>query len=202
MGRAQPQRKKKVPLFAIVQGATFRNLRQECAQRLVDLDFPGYAIGGLMIGEPSALTVETVRNVNEILPERKPRYLMGCGYPEDIVEAVAAGVDLFDCVLPTRNGRTGMAFTSAGKLVIKGGRYSSDRKPLDPRCDCYTCRNFSRAYLRHLFNAGEALAGRLVSLHNLYFYTSLMSEIRSHVRKGTFAAFAKKALGRFDFRNA
>lgn len=154
-----------------------------------------------MIGEPSTLTNETVRQVNEVLPENKPRYLMGCGYPEDIIEAVAEGVDLFDCVLPTRNGRTGMAFTSHGKLVIKGSRYASDKAPLDNNCNCYACLNFSRAYLRHLFNAGEALAGRLVSHHNLHFYTKLMANIRSHLKKGTFAEFSKRNLRRFDFRN-
>lgn len=201
MGRAESCGKKKVPLFAIIQGATYKNLRHECAERIVELNFPGYGIGGLMIGEPPTLTNETVQQVNEVLPEEKPRYLMGCGYPEDIIAAVAEGVDLFDCVLPTRNGRTGMAFTSRGKVVIKGGRYATDKAPLDKSCNCYTCCNFSRAYLRHLFNTGEALAGRLVSHHNLYFYTKLMSDIRGHIRKGTFTEFSKRTLSRCDFRN-
>ncbi len=154
-----------------------------------------------MIGEPSALTIETVQTISEILPEKKPRYLMGCGYPEDIIEAVAEGIDLFDCVLPTRNGRTGMAFTSHGKIIIKGSRYANDKAPLDKTCACYTCRHFSRAYIRHLFNTGEALAGRLVSHHNLYFYIKLMSDIRNHIRKGSFSEFAKRKKLRFDFRN-
>lgn len=154
-----------------------------------------------MIGEPPSLTAEMVDEVNEVIPPNKPRYLMGCGYPEDIVEAVGRGVDLFDCVLPTRNGRTGMAFTSHGKIIIKGSRYAADKAPLDKKCACYTCRNFSRAYLRHLFNAGEALAGRLVSYHNIYFYTRLMSDIRKHISSGTFATFSKKSKQKFDFRN-
>ncbi len=155
-----------------------------------------------MIGEPSSLTNEMTAEVCAVLPESKPRYLMGCGYPEDIIEAVAHGIDLFDCVLPTRNGRTGMAFTSGGKVVIKAGRYATDRKPLDSKCSCYTCRNFSRAYLRHLFNAGEALAGRLVSYHNVWFYNNLMREIRENIRKGTYSRFAKRSLRKFDFRNS
>jgi queuine tRNA-ribosyltransferase len=155
-----------------------------------------------MIGEPSSLTNEMTSEVNSVIPETKPRYLMGCGYPEDIIEAVGQGVDLFDCVLPTRNGRTGMAFTSHGKTVIKGSRYANDKSPLDKSCNCYTCRNFSRAYLRHLFNSGEALAGRLVSYHNVYFYIKIMSEIRKSINRGSFSVFAKKGLKKFDFRNS
>jgi queuine tRNA-ribosyltransferase len=192
--------KKKAQLFGIIQGATFKNLRRECAERLVELNFPGYGIGGLMIGEPSSLTNEMVSEVNKVIPEKNIRYLMGCGYPEDIVEAVGLGVDLFDCVLPTRNGRTGMAFTSEGKIVIKASRYAEDKAPLDKRCDCYTCRNFSRAYLRHLFNAGEALAGRLVSYHNIYFYIDLMKKIRSSIKKGNYKNFKKRISKTFDFK--
>jgi queuine tRNA-ribosyltransferase len=155
-----------------------------------------------MIGEPSILTNEMVDTVNKVIPEKKPRYLMGCGYPEDIIEAVGLGVDLFDCVLPTRNGRTGMAFTSHGKIVIKASRYSADRTPLDKNCACYTCRNFSRAYLRHLFNTGEALAGRLVSYHNIYFYMEMMSKIRNHIKRGTFQSFSRRMLRKYDFRNS
>lgn len=155
-----------------------------------------------MIGEPSSLTHDMTSEVNAVVPELKPRYLMGCGYPEDIVEAVLQGVDLFDCVLPTRNGRTGMAFTSHGKVVIKGGRYAADKTPLDKECSCYTCQNFSRAYLRHLFNAGEALAGRLVSYHNVCFYNNLMAEIRKCIKEGSFSLFAKKSLKKFGYRNS
>ncbi|MGQ9664962.1 MAG: tRNA guanosine(34) transglycosylase Tgt [bacterium] len=192
--------KKKPHLFAIIQGATFKDLRRECAQRLLELKFRGFGIGGLMIGEPSRLTMEIVNEINQIIPENKVRYLMGCGYPEDILEAVSLGVDLFDCVLPTRNGRTGMAFTSEGKIIIKSSRYAQDESPLDKECNCYTCRNFSRAYLRHLFNAGEALAGRLVSYHNINFYINLMHKIRYHIKKGEYEKFLQKTRKSFNFR--
>ncbi|MEO0136671.1 MAG: tRNA guanosine(34) transglycosylase Tgt [candidate division WOR-3 bacterium] len=192
--------KRKPALFAIIQGATFKGLRQECAQRLVELKFAGYGIGGLMIGEPAQLTMEMVKAVNEIIPENRIRYLMGCGYPEDILEAVSLGVDLFDCVLPTRNGRTGMAFTSEGKIIIKSSRYAADEAPLDRNCRCYTCKNFSRAYLRHLFNVGEGLAGRLVSYHNIAFYIRLMQDIRYHIQKGDYDKFLLKAKASFNFR--
>jgi queuine tRNA-ribosyltransferase len=155
-----------------------------------------------MIGEPSSIMSEIVHEVNTVLPVKKVRYLMGCGYPEDIVEAVSLGVDLFDCVLPTRNGRTGMAFTSEGKVVIKASRYAEDDAPLDKNCSCYTCRNFSRAYLRHLFNAGEPLAGRLVSYHNIQFYIALMAKIRTHIKKGNYSTFKKHSIKMFDFRNS
>ncbi len=194
--------KKKLCLFGIIQGATFKNLRRECARRIIELDFPGFGIGGLMIGEPSTLANEMVAEINREIPEQKVRYLMGCGYPEDIVEAVGLGVDLFDCVLPTRNGRTGMAFTSEGKIIIKASRYAADKASLDKNCNCYTCRNFSRAYLRHLFNAGEALAGRLVSYHNIQFYMNLMAMIRASIKKGNYQNFKKKTLKNFNFRNS
>jgi queuine tRNA-ribosyltransferase len=200
VGSTEHCRKKKLPLFGIVQGATYKNLRIECAQRIVDLNFNGYGIGGLMIGEPPSLTKDMVSAVNEVIPKKNIRYLMGCGYPEDIIEAVALGVDLFDCVLPTRNGRTGMAFTSEGKIIIKSSRYASDHSPLDSSCRCYTCRHFSRAYLRHLFNAGEALAGRLVSYHNIHFYITLMAKIRAHIRNGTYRAAMRKMITQFNFR--
>ena len=187
-------------MFGIIQGATYKELRCECTNRLTELDFPGYGIGGLMIGEPSLLTQEMVGEVNQLIPEHKVRYLMGAGYPEDILEAVLLGVDLFDCVLPTRNGRTGMAFTSEGKVIIKGGRYAKDESPLDKQCKCYTCQKFSRAYLRHLFNAGEALGPRLVSYHNIYFYMQLMTGIRRSIRSGNLKKFVKKVSKRYDFR--
>lgn len=193
--------KKKQPLFGIVQGATFKKLRRECAQRIVDLNFDGYGIGGLMIGEPSHLTNEMVYETNQVLPTNKVRYLMGCGYPEDILEAVGLGVDLFDCVLPTRNGRTGMAFTSEGKIIIKGSKYAEDNIPLDKGCNCYTCRHFSRAYLRHLFNAGEPLAGRLVSYHNVRFYVNLLANIRKSIQKKKYREFQKEVSKYYNFRD-
>jgi queuine tRNA-ribosyltransferase len=197
--RSIPVRKKQ-PLFGIVQGATFKNLRRECTERLAELKFDGYGIGGLMIGEPPLVTNEMVAETAAALPEKRMRYLMGAGYPEDILEAVAHGVDLFDCVLPTRNGRTGMAFTSRGKVIIKASAYARDKQPLDKTCTCYTCQNFSRAYLRHLFNAGETLAGRLTTYHNIHFYMHLMHNIRKHIRAGTYSAFMKRELKKYNFR--
>lgn len=188
-------------LFAIVQGGTYPDLRRECAERLVDAGFPGYGLGGLMIGEPSDLTMAMVTAAAEVIPRKAVRYLMGAGYPEDIVEAVRCGVDLFDCVLPTRNGRTGMAFTSLGKVIIKGGRHAEDPAPLDPACRCYTCRTFSRGYLRHLFNVGEALGPTLISYHNIAYYMRLMKQIRTHLQNGTFAAFAERTRKICRFRS-
>ncbi len=197
------KRSRKMPvnnLFGIIQGATYQELRCECARRLVELEFSGYGIGGLMIGEPAGIRQEMVHAVTQEIPVRKIRYLMGAGYPEDIIEAVSQGVDLFDCVLPTRNGRTGMAFTSEGKVIVKAGRYAQDSGPVDPECNCFTCKNFSRAYIRHLFNAGEALAGQLVSYHNLHFYMKLMRKVRNSVKSGRFAAFMKNCRSYFNFR--
>lgn len=154
-----------------------------------------------MIGEPASLRGEMVEEVGRLIPDDKVRYLMGAGYPEDIVEAVAQGVDLFDCVLPTRNGRTGMAFTSAGKVIIKSGRYGRDDSPLDGKCRCPTCRNYTRAYLRHLFNTGEALGPRLISHHNVHFYLELMAKIRQSIRAGHLKEFTKRTRKTFDFRN-
>lgn len=192
--------KKKNNIFGIIQGATYKDLRRECTNRIVDLKFTGYGIGGLMIGEPSLLTNEMVEICTEAIPDNDIRYLMGCGYPEDIIESVERGVDLFDCVLPTRNGRTGMAFTSQGKVIVKASKYAEDDAPLDENCQCYTCRNFSRAYIRHLFNAGEILAGRLVSYHNISFYMQLMAGIRKSIAQGNFSEFKKKIVENFDFR--
>lgn len=193
--------KKQQPLFGIVQGASYKDLRIECAERLTRLAFDGYGIGGLMIGESASTTNEMVAATAHVLPCNKIRYLMGCGYPEDILEAVEHGIDLFDCVLPTRNGRTGMAFTSGGKVIIKASRYARDTSPLDPQCHCYACRCFSRAYLRHLFNAGELLAGRLVSYHNIHFFMRLMAGIRKSIEQGTFRDFRKEVSRNFDFRD-
>lgn len=177
-------------IFAIVQGGTYPDLRKESAKRMVDLDFPGYAIGGLFLGEPSAVSYEIVSILNEILPPDKPRYVMGAGYPEDIIECVRRGADIFDCVLPTRNGRTGTAFTSQGRVSIKNAKWTKDLSPLDPHCECYTCQNFSRAYLRHLFIAGEILGQRLLTYHNLYFFINLMRKIRESIQDNRLDSFA------------
>ncbi|UCG42822.1 MAG: tRNA guanosine(34) transglycosylase Tgt [candidate division WOR-3 bacterium] len=184
-------------LFGIAQGATYPDLRERSAAELIELDLPGYAIGGLCLGEPSDLTYELVSTVNALLPIERPRYLMGAGYPEDIIATVGRGVDMFDCVLPTRNGRTGTAFTSAGRLVIKNARHLDDRAPLDPDCQCYTCRRFSRAYLRHLFIVGEALGPRLLTLHNVWFFQNLMRRLRSAIETGEFAEWSGSFLDRY-----
>ncbi|MEO0079561.1 MAG: tRNA guanosine(34) transglycosylase Tgt [candidate division WOR-3 bacterium] len=181
-------------LFAIVQGATYADLRRRSATELAELDLPGYAIGGLCLGEPSELTYELTAEVVGVLPRAKPVYLMGAGYPRDIVESVRNGVDLFDCVLPTRNGRTGTAFTSSGRLNIRNAAHGDDPSPLDERCDCYTCRNFSRAYLRHLFIAEEALGPRLLTLHNIRFFQNLMAEIRHALAAGEFDSWSRRFL--------
>ncbi|HID32599.1 MAG TPA: tRNA guanosine(34) transglycosylase Tgt, partial [bacterium (Candidatus Stahlbacteria)] len=173
-------------LFAIVQGGTYPDLRRECAQRLVDLDFDGYAIGGLGIGEPKEMTGEILVGTIEELPDDKIRYLMGIGYPEDIITAVAAGCDLFDCVLPTRNGRTGTGFTSRGKIMIRNSCYQNDRTPLDPDCPCKVCQKYSRAYLRHLFLSGEMLGPKLLTYHNLFYFSQLMSKIQDSITDGSF----------------
>ncbi|MEZ8220421.1 queuine tRNA-ribosyltransferase [Candidatus Fervidibacteria bacterium JGI MDM2 JNZ-1-D12] len=174
-------------LFGITHGSVYADLRQESTKRLVDMDFPGYAIGGLSVGEPKEAMFELVELSTEILPEGKPRYLMGVGTPADIARAVALGIDMFDCVLPTRLGRTGTAFTSVGKVNLRHAKYADDPLPLDPNCDCLTCRRHSRAYLRHLFKAGEATGPRLVTWHNLHYYLRLMERLRDAIVQGTLA---------------
>src|SRR5512135_3720602 len=169
-------------LFPVVQGGMLPELRREQAQALRQLDFDGYALGGLSVGEEKGLTWEMVAAVTPELPEDKPRYLMGVGTPEDLVEGVALGVDMFDCVLPTRNARNGMAFTSTGRVLIKNAVYAEDQAPLDPNCSCQTCRRYSRAYLRHLFLAGEHLSAVYNTLHNLTFYLDMMRKIRHAIQ--------------------
>lgn len=176
-------------LFGIVQGGTDLRLRAEQAGALGELSLPGYALGGLSIGEPKALMYDIVEWTAGHLPDDRPRYLMGVGTPEDLVEGVARGIDLFDCVLPTRNARNGTLFTSEGRLSVKLAANARDPRPPDPNCDCSTCRRFSRAYLRHLFVAGEMLGARLNTIHNLTYYLRLMAEVRAAIREGRFAAF-------------
>lgn len=183
------RRREDTALFAVVQGGMIPGLRREQAQAFRELDFDGYALGGLSVGEEKDLTLAMVEAATLELPEGKPRYLMGVGTPEDLVEGAARGVDLFDCVLPTRNGRNGMAFTSFGRVVIKNAMYVQDPRPLDEACGCYTCRHYSRAYLRHLFVSRELLAYRLFTLHNLYYYVDLMTQMRQAAAQGRFAAF-------------
>lgn len=166
-------------LFGIIQGSSYLDLRQKSAEDLLKLDFPGYAIGGVSCGEPKETSLEIVEAVTKMLPEDKPRYLMGVGPPEDLIEFTKLGIDMFDCVLPTRNGRTGTAFTSEGKLVVKNSTYKEDFTPLDPDCTCHTCQNYTRAYIRHLFQAGEILAPVLATLHNIHFFIQTMQNIRT-----------------------
>lgn len=173
-------------LFGIVQGSVFPSLREYCCHALVDMDFPGYAIGGLAVGEPKALMHEVLELLNKFLPKTKPRYLMGVGHPLDMVEGIARGVDMFDCVLPTRNARNGSVLTSMGKLNVRRKELKEDFSPLDPNCSCYVCRNFSRAYIRHLHKAGEILASRLCTWHNLHFMLDLARKARRAIIDGTF----------------
>lgn len=174
-------------LFGIVQGGTYADLRRACAHRLVEMDFAGYAIGGLAVGEPPSLSYEMTEITVAELPEDKPRYLMGVGYPADLVLAVRRGVDLMDCVLPTRNARNGCAFTWNGRVALRTASLARDTGPIDPQCACRVCRRYSRAYLRHLFAAGEILAATLTTYHNLYFYLDLMRRIRAAIRAGSLA---------------
>jgi queuine tRNA-ribosyltransferase len=171
-------------LFGIVQGGMFRDLRRESAERLVEMDFDGYAIGGLSVGEPRELTREMIAEVLPLLPAGKPRYVMGVGYPDEIEEYARMGVDMMDCVLPTRAARHGLLFTSEGRLNIKGARYAEDQGPPDPACACMVCRRYSRAYLRHLMQAGEALSGMLNTIHNLAYYLGIMERVRKSLAGG------------------
>ena len=176
-------------LFGIVQGSTFLGLRQESLGQLVDIGFDGYAVGGLAVGEPAAERNAVLEALAPVLPPDRPRYLMGVGTPTDIVQAVARGIDMFDCVMPTRNARNGHLFTSQGVIKIRNAGHQSDTSPLDPQCTCYTCRNYSRAYLRHLDRCNEILGARLNSIHNLHYYLSLMARMRAALEQGRFERF-------------
>jgi queuine tRNA-ribosyltransferase len=178
-------------IFAIIQGGIDKEFRKKSAQELCALDFDGFAIGGLSVGELNEQMYETVEYTTSFMPEDKPRYLMGVGTPEDLVENVSRGVDMFDCVMPTRNARNGTLFTTFGKLNIKAKAYERDSKPIDEACDCYTCRNYSRSYLRHLFRARELTYFRLATIHNLHYYLTLMSDMREAILEQRFEAFKK-----------
>jgi len=185
-------------LFGIVQGATYEDLRREAALRLAEIDFDGYALGGVSVGEPKNLMYNIIYLTQEMLPQDKPHYLMGVGTPPDIIEAVEAGTDMFDCVVPTRYGRNGTAFTSEGKLVVRNSPFIEDFLPLDKTCTCYACKNFSRAYLRHLINTEEILGARLISLHNIHFYQELMRKIRQAVGNDSLREFKKDFLRSYN----
>jgi queuine tRNA-ribosyltransferase len=193
----EAQKRKDLALYAIIQGGMSPALRERSAAALTALDFPGYAIGGLSVGEPKDLTLYLVAYTASLLPELKPRYLMGVGSPEDIVEGVARGIDIFDCALPTRVARNGALFTARGRINIRRAAYRQKKSPIDPECDCYTCRNFSTAYLSHLFRSEELLALRLASIHNLRFIANLVSRIRAAILDDTFDDFRQDFLSRY-----
>ncbi|GLI33781.1 queuine tRNA-ribosyltransferase [Desulforhabdus amnigena] len=179
-------------LFGIVQGSVFMDLREACLEKLVEIGFDGYALGSLSVGESKEQMLEVLETMAPRLPASHPRYLMGVGTPEDLVEGVRLGVDMFDCVMPTRNARNGMLFTSWGSIQIKNSGYAEDRNPIEPGCTCYTCRHFSRAYLRHLFMARELLAYRLNTIHNLHYYLNLMAGMRKAIEQGRFEEWRKE----------
>ncbi|WP_029688324.1 tRNA guanosine(34) transglycosylase Tgt [Thermoanaerobacter sp. A7A] len=199
-GKKAHKNTEKQALFGIVQGGIYEDLRKECAQRLVEMDFPGYSIGGLSVGEPKNVMYDIVDLTTEYLPENKPRYLMGVGSPDDLIEGVIRGVDMFDCVLPTRIARNGTVFTSKGKLIVRDAPYAEDFSPLDEECDCYTCKNYSRAYIRHLFKANEILAARLATIHNLYFLIKLMERIREAIRQDRLLEFKKQFFKKYGYK--
>jgi queuine tRNA-ribosyltransferase len=188
-------------LFGIVQGGLDYDLRMLSMQKTLDIDLPGYALGGLSVGEPIPLMHELVRKVAHHLPVDKPRYLMGVGTPLDLIIAVDAGIDMFDCVMPTRVARNGTLYTSQGKISIKREQYKADPNPLDPECTCYTCKNYSKAYLRHMFLSGEILGSRLNTIHNLHFYLNLMTQSRKAIQNGTWGGFRDECLRRFGGGN-
>jgi len=175
------QKPDKQALFGIVQGGVYKDLRELSARQLISLDFPGYAVGGLSVGEPKELMYEALEWTVPLLPSTKPRYLMGVGSPDALIEGAIRGIDMFDCVLPTRIARNGTTMTSSGRVVIRNAQYERDFGPLDPECDCYTCRNYSRAYIRHLIKANEVFGIRLTTYHNLYFLTQLMKKVREAI---------------------
>jgi queuine tRNA-ribosyltransferase len=183
--------------FGIVQGATFPDLRRESARQLLDLDFPGYAVGGLAVGEPHETTCEMAAEVTALLPKDRPRYLMGVGRPEQIADYVARGIDMMDCVLPTRAARHACLYTSEGRVLIKNARYAQDQRPIDPNCTCSACRRYTRAYLRHLFAAGELTAAILATHHNVHFYLDIMRQIREAIEFGNLANFSSEMHARY-----
>ncbi len=188
---------KEQAIFGIIQGGTYQDLRRQSTRELIELDFPGYGIGGLSVGEPKEIMYEVLDYTVPLLPVHKPRYLMGVGSPDCLLEGVARGIDMFDCVLPTRLARNGTVYTSQGKLVVRNAAWAQDFSPLDPTCNCYTCRNFTRAYVRHLLNAKEVLGIRLTTIHNLFFIFNLMKNIREAIENNCFRAFKHEFLQYF-----
>jgi queuine tRNA-ribosyltransferase len=183
-------------LFGILQGGTYLDLRKQAAAQMIPFDFDGYALGGVSVGEPKEIMYEITDSITPLLPVNKPRYLMGVGTPEDIVFGVSCGIDMFDCVIPTRCARHGLLFTNSEKIVIKNSRWREDSNPLDETCDCYTCKNYSRAYLRHLYVAGEILAMVLNTIHNVRYYMRLMEQIRAALKEDSFLEFKNDFLNK------
>jgi queuine tRNA-ribosyltransferase len=186
-------------LFGIIQGSVFKDLRRESARQITSLDFPGYAVGGLSVGEPKDIMYEMLEEVVPLMPADKPRYLMGVGSPDSIIEGVIRGIDMFDCVLQTRIARNGTAMTSRGRVVIRNAAYAEDFSPLDPECDCYTCTNYTRAYIRHLLKAGEILGLRLTTFHNLYFTMRLMDKIREAIEGDYLPEFRDEFFAKYGY---
>jgi queuine tRNA-ribosyltransferase len=189
-------------LFGIVQGATFEDLRKESAQAIVDLDFDGFAVGGVSVGEPEEEMMRAVECAEPFLPENKPRYAMGLGTPPQLLELIARGMDMFDCVLPTRLARNGTAFTATGTVNLKNAEFILDKNPIEENCACDACREFSRGYIRHLIKAEEILGLRLITLHNLHFYLNLMNQARTEIDRGTFDQFRKTFVAEYKTRGA
>lgn len=198
---SEPKYGHKQFLFGIIQGSVYKDLRKKSAEDLLELDFDSYAIGGLAVGEPTEQMYELVDFTTDLMPRDRPRYLMGVGRPENILESIARGVDMFDCVMPTRNARNANVFTWNGTLSMRNAKYKDDFGPLDENCNCYTCRNYSRAYLRHLFVAEEILALELASIHNLYFYLELVRNAREKIINGTFNEWKNQVIEKISFKN-
>jgi queuine tRNA-ribosyltransferase len=189
-------------IFGIIQGSVYENLREQSVKEITEIGFDGYAIGGLSVGEPSDKLYTFTEFTAAILPEHSPRYLMGVGTPENIITAIMCGVDMFDCVMPTRNARNGCLFTSEGKVIIKNSKYTGDINPLDPDCNCYTCKNYSRAYLRHLYMSGEILGHRLNTIHNIHYYTKLIAKARMAIQNGGLETLLKSVTDRVNSDNS
>ncbi|CCL12461.1 Queuine tRNA-ribosyltransferase (tRNA-guanine transglycosylase) (Guanine insertion enzyme) [Clostridioides difficile] len=189
----------KQALFGIIQGGMYKDLREQSAKEITNIDLPGYAIGGLSVGEPKPLMYDVLEHTTPLMPKDKPRYLMGVGSPDDLVEGVIRGVDMFDCVLPTRIARNGTAMTSQGKVVVRNATYAEDFTPLDPECDCYACKNYSRAYIRHLIKANEILGARLITTHNLHFLLNLMKQIRQAIMEDRLLDFRNEFFAKYGY---
>lgn len=190
--------KEKQQLFGIVQGSHYKHLREQSAGQILDIGFDGYAIGGVSVGEPVDLMFEAITSVAPLLPQDKPRYVMGIGLPDQIVRAVGEGIDMFDTCIPTRYGRNGSAFTSSGRIAVRNGSFAYDLRPLDEKCDCHVCKNYTRSYIRHLYNMDEMTALTLMSHHNVYFYLKLMKDIRAAIEEGRFLRFQKEFLACYN----